>query len=310
MKLISFIIPVYYNQGSILKTYETLTAEVFAQLPQFNFEVILIDDGSKDNSFEEIMQVKSLGKEKVKVIQLSRNFGQVAAIYAGYEASKADAMINIAADLQEPVELLIEMLQAYGMEDAEIIAGKRIERDESLYRKATSKFFYMIMNKLSFPDMPMGGFDCFLITSKVRDIVIEMNESNPFLQGQLLWTGLPVRFIPYHRKSRYTGISRWTFSKKIKYLLDGILNYSYAPLRFFSVVGIISFLLGILYSLAIVINYVNGGTPFKGWAPIMITIMIFSGLQLVTLGLIGEYLWRTMEQSKKRPRYIIKKSED
>ena len=304
---ISVIIPVYFNEGSINKTYEVLKSEVFDNFPNLKFETIFIDDGSKDGSLEEILKIKE-SNESVKVIQFSRNFGQVAAIYAGYEVAIGKGIINIAADLQEPPNLLIEMIGSFIREEASIIVGQRTGREESYYRKITSEFFYVVMRKLSFPNMPNGGFDVALISKEVKNKILELNESNPFWQGQILWTGFPVKFISYTRQKRDTGKSRWTFSKKIKYLLDGVLNYSYAPLRFFSVVGIISFLLGILYSIIIVIQYLFWGTPFVGWAPIMIIILLFSGMQLLVLGLIGEYLWRTLEQTKNRPKYIIKKS--
>jgi dolichol-phosphate mannosyltransferase len=270
------------------------------------FEVIYIDDGSGDRSYEEIMRVRN-EYENIRVIQFSRNFGQVAAIYAGYEAANGRSVLNISADLQEPVSLIAEMIACYIKGDAPIILGKRNGRDESRYRKMTSKFFYSMMRRLSFSNMPDGGFDVALISSEVKNKLLELNESNPFWQGQILWTGYPVRFIPYSRQKREVGKSKWSFSKKIKYLLDGVLNYSYMPLRFFSLIGIVSFLLGMIYSVIIVIQYSLGGSPFEGWAPLMIIILLFSGLQLLVLGLIGEYLWRTLEQTKNRPQYIIKK---
>lgn len=303
---ISVIIPVYFNEGSIQKTYEVLNHEVFNEFPDLKFEVIFIDDGSKDGSFEEIQEIQAQNKS-IKVIQFSRNFGQVAALYAGYEVANGKGILNIAADLQEPVNLLIEIIGSFIREEAPIIVGQRIDREESYYRKMTSKFFYMMMRKLSFSNMPDGGFDVALISKEVKDKIMELNESNPFWQGQILWTGFPVKFISYARQKRNIGKSRWTFSKKIKYLLDGVLNYSYAPLRFFSLIGIISFLLGIFYSIIIVFQYIFWGTPFVGWAPLMIIILLFSGMQLLVLGLIGEYLWRTLEQTKNRPKFIIKK---
>ena len=303
---ISIIIPIYFNEGSINKTYQSLISEVFSKFPNLTFEIIFVDDGSKDGSFEEIQEIQAQNKS-IKVIQFSRNFGQVAALYAGYEVANGEGILNIAADLQEPVNLIIEMISSFIHEEAPIIVGQRIDREESYYRKMTSKFFYVMMRKLSFSNMPDGGFDVALISKEVKDKIMELNESNPFWQGQILWTGFPVKFIPYARQKRDTGKSRWTFSKKIKYLLDGVLNYSYAPLRFFSLIGIISFLLGILYSMIIIIQYIFWGTPFVGWAPLMIIILLFSGMQLLVLGLIGEYLWRTLEQTKNRPKFIIKK---
>jgi len=305
---ISIIVPVYFNEESISKTYDILIKEIFTKFPQLSFEIIYINDGSKDNSYAEIKKVKDKGGDKVKIINFSRNFGQVPAIYAGYEHAKGKAMLNIAADLQEPPELFIEIIESYLRTDAEIIAGNRIERDESNYRKITSSIFYNLLKKLSYKNMPKGGFDIILITQKVKDVILSLKDPNPFWQGQVLWTGFSVKFIPYSRKKRDSGISRWTLSKKIKYFLDGILNNSYAPLRFFSIVGIITFLLGIIYSLVIVIQYFNGGTPFDGWAPLMIVVLIFSGVQLIMLGLIGEYLWRTMELAKNKPLYVIEES--
>ena len=304
---ISVIIPVYFNEGSINKTFEVLKNEVFSSFPDLKFETIFIDDGSKDDSLEEIMKVRASNKG-VKVIRFSRNFGQVAAIYAGYEAAAGKGVLNIAADLQEPVSLINEMISCFIRGDSPVILGQRTDRDESRYRKLTSKFFYRMMRKLSFPNMPDGGFDVAVLSQEVKNKILDLNESNPFWQGQILWTGFPVKFIPYARQKRDTGKSRWTFSKKIKYLLDGVLNYSYTPLRFFSLVGIISFLLGVLYSIIIIIQYLFWSTPFVGWAPLMIIILLFSGLQLLVLGLIGEYLWRTLEQTKNRPKYIIKEN--
>ena len=268
------------------------------------YEIILVDDGSKDKSYEEMIELKKKFNT-VRVIKFTRNFGQVPAIYAGYKSAKGGGILNLAADLQEPIELVFEMVQSFLNKDAKIIAGQRIGRDESNYRKYTSLFFYNLMKKLSFKQMPLGGFDIVLIHKDVRDVLLNLNESNPFWQGQLMWTGYPIKFIPYARLKREIGKSKWTFSKKIKYLLDGVLGYSYAPLRFFSLLGILTFILGLLYSIIIIFQYFNGLSPFKGWAPIMIVILLFSGLQLVMLGLIGEYVWRNLEQSKKRPIFIV-----
>ncbi len=301
---ISIVIPVYFNEGSLKRTYQKLKDEVFSHFPHLKFETIFIDDGSKDNSFEELVEIREC-ENNVRLIRFTRNFGQVSAIYAGYKYAKGQGILNIAADLQEPTTLLIDLIQSFISQEAKIVAGKRIDRDESLYRKKTSQVFYFFMKRLSFQNMPLGGFDVVIIDEKVRDFVLGSNESNPFWQGQLLWSGYSVKFIPYSRLKREVGKSRWTFGKKLKYLLDGVLNYSYLPLRLFSVIGIISFFLGILYSIVITITFFLGYSPFKGWAPLMIIILLFSGLQLMVTGLIGEYLWRNFEQSKGRVPYVI-----
>lgn len=301
---ISIVIPVYFNQGSISITCNKVIKLFEEKFNFLSYEIILVDDGSKDKSYSEMVDLKNKFKV-VRLIKFTRNFGQVPAIYAGYKSAKGEGILNIAADLQEPIDLVSDMVQSFLNNDAKIIAGQRIGRDESNYRKYTSLFFYNLMKKLSFKQMPIGGFDIVLIHKDVRDVLLNLNESNPFWQGQLMWIGYSIKFIPYTRLKREIGKSKWTLSKKIKYLLDGVLGYSYAPLRFFSLLGIITFLLGILYSIIIVFQYFNGASPFKGWAPIMIVILLFSGLQLVTLGLIGEYVWRNLEQSKKRPIFIV-----
>jgi len=304
---ISIVIPVYFNEGSIEHLYNVLNDEVFGRFPNNQFEIIFVDDGSLDNSYKEMVNIKKRD-DSVKLIRFTRNFGQVAALYAGYKIAKGNGVLNIGADLQEPSELIINMIDDYLKKTASIIIGTRIKRDESFYRKITSQIFYSIMQKLSFPKMPIGGFDVILMDEKVKEYILNLNESNPFLQGQILWSGYSIKFIPYNRLKRNIGKSKWSFAKKIKYLLDGILNYSYLPLRLFSLLGILSFFGGIIYSTILVIFYFLGYAPFKGWTPIMIIILLFSGLQLIMLGLIGEYLWRSFEQTKKRPQYIIDES--
>lgn len=305
---VSIVIPVYFNEGSIEATFLRLKDEVFVKFPDLLFEVIIVNDGSIDGSRDEILRIKNnYPKENITVVEFTRNFGQVSAIYAGYAQAQGKAIMNMAADLQEPVELLVSLIESYARTEASIVLGQRIERDESVFRKVTSSLFYFLMRKLSFENMPKGGFDVVLIEKKVKDEILALNDVNPFWQGQILWTGYPIKVIPYERKRRLVGKSKWTFSKKIKYLLDGLLNYSYAPLRLFSLLGFISFFLGVIYSFIIIIQYFFFKTPFTGWAPLVIVILVFSGLQLLMLGLVGEYLWRTFDQIKNKPKYIISK---
>jgi polyisoprenyl-phosphate glycosyltransferase len=153
--------------------------------------------------------------------------------------------------------------------------------------------------------MPAGGFDFTLVSRKAAETFAHQYEANNFWQGQILWTGYPVKFIPYKRLERMVGESKWSFAKKMKYLIDGVMAYSYTPLRFMSILGIVSFLVGVLYALVIVLMYLFGDVPFKGWAPIMIIVLVLSGLQMLMLGVIGEYLWRTLDQVRKRPDFVI-----
>jgi dolichol-phosphate mannosyltransferase len=306
----SIIIPVYCNEGSLKDLHQTLQTEVILQNSARSYELIFIDDGSYDRSFEILLELKKQDPEHIKLIKFTRNFGQVAAMFAGYQLAKGDCIVNISADLQDPPRLINEMLNAYFDEQYDIVICYRRSRDESFFRIFTSGLFYRTMKKLSFPDMPPGGFDYFLMSRRVRNQILMNNESNPFIQGKILWTGFHKKWIPYDRESRKSGTSKWTFSKKIKYLIDGVLGYSYMPLRAMSLVGLCVSILGFVYAVIILFSKIFGGIPTTGWAPLMIMILILSGIQMLMLGIIGEYLWRALDQSRNRPQFIIDKVYD
>lgn len=306
----SVVIPVYYNAGSLYPTYRKVQA-VLEQYPSIKqYEVVFIDDGSGDDSYKELLALKADHPDTVKLIKFTRNFGQLAAIKAGYRFAKGSCIINISADLQDPPELITRMLDEHFCQQYEIVICTREDREEGWFRKRTSQLFYTAIRKLSFKNMPAGGFDFTLVSKKAADAFSNQYEANNFWQGQILWTGYPVKFIPYKRLERPMGESKWSFSKKIKYLIDGVMAYSYTPLRFMSILGIISFLVGILYALVIVLLYFLGDVPFKGWAPIMIIVLVLSGMQMLMLGIIGEYLWRTLDQVRKRPDFVIETIKD
>ncbi len=307
MKNISIIIPVYFNAQSIEKTILKIKQEVIEKNKDYTFEIICIDDGSGDNSYQILLEIQKKDKDLVKVIKFTRNFGQVQAIFAGYEASSGACVVNISADLQDPPELMNEMISNFFIQNIPIVIGIRIDRDESFYRKFTSQIFYKLMQKLSFSNMPIGGFDYALLSKEVVKVILANKEANPFWQGQILWSGFPIKFIPYIRRERAEGKSRWTFGKKIKYLIDGVLAYSYFPLRAISVLGGLLFLMGVVYSIIIVFQYYWGNVPFKGWTPIMILILLLFGIVLLMLGIIGEYLWRVLDQVRGRAGYLIEK---
>lgn len=303
MKL-SVVIPVYYNEGSLKPTHQKILSLIDSCETVNDFEFIFVDDGSKDGSYNELLKIKECN-DKISIIKLTRNFGQVAAIYAGYKLATGDIIVTLSADLQDPPELIINMIHAYENKEGEIVICSRIDRDEGLLRKITSKMFYKTMKTLSFPNMPTGGFDYVLISNKVLTYLNGRNESNTFWQGQILWSGYSIKFIPYLRNKREFGTSRWTSGKKVKYLIDGILGYSYLPIRLISLVGILVFLSGLVYSIVILIQFFLGDQPFKGWTPLMLITLFLSGFQLLMLGIIGEYLWRALDQVRNRPQFLI-----
>ncbi len=306
----SIIIPVYYNEGSIDKTFNILNEKVISKNEDLSCELIFIDDGSKDNSLNEILNLKNKQLDLIRVIKFTRNFGQISAINAGYKYAKGKCIITISADLQDPPEIINEMINYHFKDKYEIVICTRESRDESFLRRKTSDIFYKVIKKLSFPNMPSGGFDYALISRNIRDIILDKQETNPFWQGQLLWTGHRTKFIPYKRDERKIGISRWTFSKKIKYLIDGVMSYSYFPLRLMSVVGSLVAITGFLYAIVIILARIFGNVVPYGWAPIMVVILLLSGIQMLMIGIVGEYLWRVLDQVRNRQPYIIEKIYD
>jgi glycosyltransferase involved in cell wall biosynthesis len=300
MKL-SFVIPVFRNAGSIIQTYEKLTALLIPL--QIEPEFIFVNDGSDDNSIEELLALHDRDSG-VKVISFSRNFGQVAAIIAGLKEVSGDAVVIMSADLQEPIELIDEMITKWEAGN-EIVIGHRMDREDGFIANKASSIFYKLMKYVN-PKMPKGGFDFMLIDKKALQVLNQIDERNRFFQGDILWLGFNTAFIPYTRLKRTIGKSQWTLAKKLKYFIDGLLNTSYVPIRLMSLLGICFSFFGFIYALIIAYSRFVHKTPFTGWAPIMILILIIGGLIMLMLGIIGEYVWRTYDETRKRPLYIIK----
>jgi dolichol-phosphate mannosyltransferase len=267
--------------------------------------VIFVDDGSGDNSLAELLELRDRAPGVVRIVKLTRNFGQPYARLAGYAHCRGRCAIHLTADLQDPPELINDMLDAHFNERYEIVIAERIGRDESLYRRITSRLSYHLIRKLCFPSMPVGGFDFHLISDKVRRLILESNEANPFFQGQVLWTGYRFKSLPYTRRRREIGRSRWTLGKKLKLLIDSVLSYSYFPLRLMSALGVATSLIGFLVAAFLLVRRLLGIYDVQGWAALMVVTLILAGGQMLMLGVIGEYLWRTLDQVKGRRPYIV-----
>lgn len=303
MKKISFILPVFRNKGSISITC-SLIAELFqTQLPELELEILLVNDGSDDGSWEEIVGLCEQ-YPYIKGMSFSRNFGQVPAIIAGTQHCTGDAAVIMSADLQDPVSLIADMISAW-KEHSEIVICYRIDREDSAVARLTSSIFYRFM-KIANPKIPKGGFDFVLLDRKAIDVFAGIDERNRFFQGDILWMGFNIKFIPYKRLKRTIGKSQWSFSKKLKYFIDGSLNTSYLPIRFMSVAGISIALLGFVYAMVVVYLRLMNDVPFKGYAPILILLLVIGGMIMIMLGIIGEYLWRIYDETRKRPVYLVK----
>ncbi len=301
----SIVIPVYFNEGSLHSTMEAIREEVVAKNPGLTHEVIFVDDGSGDNSFSELLKIYKKYPGEVRIIKLTRNFGQPSARLAGLFHARGRCLISTAADEQNPTALMNEMLKAYFDEHYEVVICVRTHRDESWYRTLTSRFFYFLMRQLSFKNMPIEGFDYVLLGRKAIDVILRNQEAHSFFQGQILWTGFKPKFLEYRRLERKVGRSRWTFGKKVTLLMDGMLGYSFLPIRLMSLIGICISLIGFGYAVFVLFRKLFWGTQVLGWATLTIAVFAIGGVQILMLGVIGEYLWRSLAQNRNRDAYVI-----
>jgi glycosyltransferase involved in cell wall biosynthesis len=303
MKKISTVIAVYENSESLQELYKSLIIIFENILSEYDYELIFVDDGSKDHSLEILIKLAKVNS-RVKVISFTRNFGQIPAIMAGFRLASGDAVINISADLQDPVDLIPQMIDAWRTGSKNVVCY-RVDRDDPLLARIFSRIAYGFL-KASIPQIPAGGFDFVLLDRDALEVFNAFDTRHRFFQGDVLWGGFITTFIPYVRLKRVHGKSQWKIKKKIKYFLDAVLDATYFPIRIMTVIGFMTSALGLLYSGIIFLYWVNGDTPFSGWAPIMITILIIGGVLMMMLGVIGEYLWRIYEEIRKRPNYLIK----
>lgn len=301
----SVVVPVYFNEGSLVTTMASLENDAIRNHPELAWEVIFVDDGSGDGSLKELLTIREKSPRLVKVIKLTRNFGQPSARLAGLTYASGQCVVTMSADGQDPAALINKMLQAHFEEGYEIVVCTRQGRDESMFRVLTSRVFYRLMRSLSFDNMPVGGFDFVLLGRRALEVLLRNQDAYPFFQGQLLWTGFRTKFIEYRRQERKVGRSRWTFGKKVTLLIDGVMNYSYFPIRLMSGWGIVSSVLGFGYAAWIFFRRLVWGHPIQGWAPLMIVTLVLGGLQMLMLGVIGEYLWRTLAQVRHRDPYLV-----
>ncbi|MBE0682574.1 MAG: glycosyltransferase family 2 protein [Anaerolineales bacterium] len=297
---ISICFAVYQNQGSLTPLYERMVYELKTHFPHHTYELLFVNDGSKDDSHAELLALRKRD-DNVKIISFSRNFGQMAAILAGWDNASGDCVINMAADLQDPPEQCTLMIREWEQGN-DIVISYRISHGTSPSKKLTSKIFY----KLMLPDAPPGGFDFALLDRKPMDAIKSLKERHRFYQYDILWVGFKVKYIPYHKLERQIGKSQYDFLKRLRNFYSGFLNVSYFPLRLMTIIGGIVALSGFAYAITIIQVYFMHKTPFQGWAPIMILILVIGGLIMLMLGMLGEYVWRILDEVKGRPNYIIK----
>jgi len=301
MSKLSIVVPVYYNSDTLELLYEDMKAKILHKLEEY--EIVFVDDGSGDNSWE-IMNKLRDQDENIKCVKLSRNFGEHAALLAGLSACSGDCAVTKQADLQEDSTLILEMYESWKRGNKVVLAVRK-ERKENKVKVFFANMYYAIIRKLVNKNMPSGGCDCYLVDRKVIEVLERLDEKNSSLTLQVMWVGFKTDMIYFVRQDREVGQSRWTLSKKIKLVMDSVMSFSYFPLRFMSGLGIVFNLLAVVLLISVLIEKFTKGTPIAGWASLMCVILLASGMIMLMLGVLGEYIWRTLDAARTRPPYIV-----
>lgn len=302
-KTLSIVVPVYYNELNLPDTIPQLIA-LKEKLSGYKLELVCVDDGSGDSSLALLLDYQNQFPENIKVVKLTRNFGTMAALQAGLTVAGGDCIGVIAADLQDPPELFLEMTRHWEA-GVKAVFAVRSDREESFLQKSFSNLYYALIHRVAVPGYPPGGFDFFLVDRQVVEEVNKIREKNTNLMTLIFWLGYQAVFIPYVRRKRVKGRSRWTFGKKVKLFVDTFVSFSYFPIRLFSFLGIIYAVLSFTYGLVIFFSWLTFGIEVQGWVPMMLVLTFTAGLQMTLLGILGEYLWRTLDEARGRPFYVI-----
>jgi len=302
---ISVIVPVFNEESNLIVLHERLMNAITSITN--DYEIIFVNDGSKDNS---LTVLKNLASEfsQIKYIDFSKNFGHQLAVFAGLEHAKGNAIVIIDADLQDPPELIIELYNKMQLGFDVVYAQREQRVGESWHKLLTAKLFYRFINKLSDVSIPLDTGDFRIISKKIKDIIVSMPERNKFLRGQIAWAGFNQTSVSYRRDERYSGETNYSYSKMFAFAFDGITAFSNLPLRLATYLGFIVSLVSFFFILyTLYQKYINNNVV-QGWSSLMVSILFIGGVQLICLGIIGEYLGRIMDNVKQRPLYIVRES--
>ena len=307
---LSIVIPCFNEEKNIMAFYEEVMA-VKQEMPNVKFELLFVNDGSKDKTLEILKQLEEKDREQVKYLSFSRNFGKEAALYAGLNYSTGDYVSVMDCDLQDPPSLLPKMYQMLQETEYDCIGTRRITREgEPKIRSFFAKRFYKIINKISDVNIVDGARDFRLMTRQMVDAVLELKEYNRFSKGLFTWVGFDTYYLEYENIERTKGESSWSFTQLFIYSLDGIIAFSEFPLVMSAFIGIISFVVSIIALIFFFIRAAIFGDPTTGWPSTICIILALGGLQLFCLGIVGQYLGKTFLEVKNRPIYILKDKSD
>ncbi len=306
MPLISIIVPVYHNESSLPELLQRLQA-VADKHAAHTFELLFVDDGSRDSSFATLCRLAE-SEPRMRVVKLVRNFGSNSAILCGLEHARGDGIAVIAADLQDPPELISELI-GHWEAGKKVALAARATRDDPWLTTMLADTFYWLFRSFALPKMPARGFDFFLIDRQVRDLVVQLPERNHYLMGMLIWVGFDPAVVQYHRKEREArfGTSMWTLGRKLRYFTDAFVGFSHFPLRVTTALGMLLAFGGFAYAALVVVGKLLGWWEIGGWASLMSAILCVGGVQLIMLGVQGEYVGRLLEEARRRPRYLVER---
>lgn len=305
--MLSVVIPVYRNERSIPELLAAVTK--LARSVGNDFEAIFVDDGSPDLSRQLLAELLPATTLRSRIVTLSRNFGSFAAVRAGLAAGNGDYFAVMAADLQEPPEMVAEFYALLRAGGHDVVVGTRDQRADSITSRVTSNLFWRLYRLLVRRDIPPGGVDVFGCTRQFRDHILELSESNSTLVGLIFWLGFRRGEVKYSRLPRRHGASAWTFWRKIRYLLDSTFAFSDLPIRMLSLAGITGMSASLVLAIAVLAAKINGQVNVPGYTATVLVVMFFGGLNSFGIGILGEYLWRTFENTKRRPEYIVARTD-
>lgn len=299
---VSIVIPVYYNEDNLWPLYNDIKAK-FIDVIDYEYELVMVNDGSADNSYNVMKEIATFDRN-VKIISLSRNFGSHAAILCGLSRCTGDCAIVKAADLQEPTELILDMIESWKSGN-NVVLAIRDGRDEAKRQVFFAELYYKMVKKVVLQEMPESGFDVYLVDRKVIEVLDKLDEKNSALTGQILWSGFKTGKIYYHRLAREIGTSRWTLKKKIKLVKDTLFSFTALPISMVSTVGVLSVAVALVWAIVVFVAKILGYINVSGWTTLFIFNLFAFGIIMMTLGILGEYLWRTFDASRNRPLYIV-----
>jgi len=301
--LLSVVVPVYGNAEDLAALHARLSAAAASVLP-IECEFVFVDDGSADASFA-VLASLAASDPRVRVLGLSRNFGSNAAIMAGLSQTGGDAVMTLAADLQDPPELMSGFVEAW-RGGAQVVLAARRKREDPLLSRLLASVFNRLFRLLVFPQFPKGGFDLMLLDRVVVDAILAMPEKNSYLFGQVMWVGFKRATILYDRSARQSGRSGWTVWRKVKYFIDAFTAFSYLPVRAASLLGLLLAGLGFAYAALVIVLRLRGElVEPRGFSALLVAVLVTAGAQLVVAGLTGEYVWRILEEARPRPPFIV-----